>query len=365
MIIKKQEILGFNVDYIELFWTLRNYDEILKGLDSDNSNYRNYKWFTIEKNSEIRNYQYKITFWKNDVPVFAWYLWTILNLYVETKDYFVVYGSAFNLMSLAEIIDFIHENIEVDYWSKSYIIDLNKKIEKKRDFSFILKRVDLAIDVLKPIKEVVWNFRKLKSKWSKFYDDRGNIQTYYIWEKKNTLNKNTLIRIYDKIADIKQKEKQFLYPHYLKEKYVTRIEIEFRSEMLKFLKLEQLLDKSYMFSLFTTYIWKHTNIFDRIRGEEIRLQKISKCVRLEDLYWNQIVKDRYLNTFYWYAKKLKNLWGCPVHELLLKWMAQEITLRDITNSIEKNWGLTIKGYQSAVSERYLGRLFANNLREDE
>jgi hypothetical protein len=52
-----------------------------------------------------------------------------------------------------------------------------------------------------------------------------------------------LIRIYDKIADIKQKEKQYLYPNYLKEKYITRIELEFRSELLKFLKLEQLLDR--------------------------------------------------------------------------------------------------------------------------
>lgn len=365
MKINRNEVLNFNVDYIELFGTLKNYKEILKGLDNDNSNFRNYNWFTLEKNNEIRNYQYKITFWKNDVPVFAWYLWTVLNMYVETKDYFVVYWSAFNLMSLAEIIDFINENIEVDYWSKNYIKDLNKKIENKRDYSFILKRVDLAVDIVKPIWEVVENFRKLKCKWSKFYDDRGNIQTYYIWEKKNTLNKNVLIRIYDKIADIKQKEKQFLYPSYLKEDYVTRIEIEFRSEMLKFLKLEQLLDKSYIFSLFTTYISKHSSIFENIKWEEIRLLKVTKCIKLEELHWNQIVKNRYLNTFYWYAKKLKNLWGCPIHELLIRDLVQEITLRDISNWIDENWCFDLEKYKNWVSERYLGQLFANNVRNDE
>lgn len=274
--ISKNDIINFNVDMIEVFWTLKNYQEILKGIDDENSNYRCFKWYTLEKTDNLRNYQYKITFWKNNTPVFAWYLWNVLNLYIETKDYFVVYGSAFNLMTLAEIIEFIKENIKVDYWSENYIMSLNKKLKDKRDYSHILKRVDLAIDIVKSIEEVVSNFRKLNCKWSKFYDDKGNIQTYYIGEKKNTLNKNILIRIYDKITDIKQKEKQFLYTDYLKKDFITRIEIEFRVEMLKFLRLEQLLDKSYIFSLFTTYISKHTKIFENIKWEDIKLIKLNQ-----------------------------------------------------------------------------------------
>jgi hypothetical protein len=36
-------------------------------------------------------------------------------MFIETKDYFVVYGSAFNILSIAEIVDFINENLKTDY----------------------------------------------------------------------------------------------------------------------------------------------------------------------------------------------------------------------------------------------------------
>jgi hypothetical protein len=62
-----------------------------------------------------------------------------------------------------------------------------------------------------------------------------------------TKNKALLIRIYDKIADIYQKEKQAYYPDYLTEDYVTRVELEFRSELLKQVKLSQFLDRSFSF----------------------------------------------------------------------------------------------------------------------
>jgi len=38
----------------------------------------------------------------------------MLNMFIETKDYFVVYGSAFNMLSLAEIIEFINGNLKTD-----------------------------------------------------------------------------------------------------------------------------------------------------------------------------------------------------------------------------------------------------------
>jgi hypothetical protein len=43
-------------------------------------------------------------------------------------------------------------------------MSLNKKLKDKRDYSHILKRVDLAIDIVKSIEEVVSNFRKLNCK---------------------------------------------------------------------------------------------------------------------------------------------------------------------------------------------------------
>lgn len=360
MRIKKDDIINFNIDYIELFWTLKNYKEVLKWIDDDNSNFRTYKWYTLVKTENLRNYQFKVTFWKSDTPVFAWYLWDMLNMYIETKDYFVVYWSAFNLLSLAEIIDFINENISTDYWSLYYIKNLNKRLSEKRDYSFILKRLDLALDVIKPIKDVTDNFRTLKSKWSKFFDDRGNIQTYYIWEKKNSMNKNLLIRVYDKIADIKQKEKQYLYTNYLKEKFITRVELEFRSESLKFLKLEQLLDRSYMFNLFTSYISKHTEIFNKLKNDTpLKLKKLSKSITLEDLHSRQISKDRYLNTFLWYSKKFLHLGSCPVDILIRHWIISNTTKRDIASSIVDD-KLNLAEYRQWVTSRNLKYLFADN-----
>lgn len=363
MKLNKKNIINFEVDYIELFWTLKNYKEIEKGLDSDNSNFRVFKWYTLEKSDNIQNYQYKITFWKKEVPVFAWYLWDQLNLYIETKDYFCVYGSAFTLMNLNEIIDFINENLFIDFWSQNYIKEINKKMNEKREEKFILKRVDLAIDIIKPIDKVVKNFRKLQSKWSKFFDENWNIQTYYIWEKKNTLNKNLLIRIYDKIADIKQKEKQFLHPHYLKEKYVTRIELEFRSELVKFLYLEKLLDRNYIFSLFTSYIQKHTCIFENIKWKDIRLKKLIKSITVQDLHSRQLAKQRYLNTFLWYSRKFLELWTCPVHILIKEWIIADFTKRDIWLSIV-DWILDMKKYREWLTTKNIKYLFTNNQEND-
>ena len=361
MIINKNDIINFSIDYIELFWTLNNYKEVLKWLDDDNSNFREYKWYTIEKTENLRNYDYKITFWKDNIPVFAWYEWKQLNEFIETKDYFVVYGSAFNIFSIAEIVDFINENLKIDFWSRYYIRNLNKRLQEERDYWFIIKRLDLALDVIKPIETVVKNFRELKSKWAKFFDDKWKIQTYYIWEKKNTLNKNLLIRIYDKIADIKQKEKQYLYPSYLKEEHITRIELEFRSELLKFLKLEQLLDKWYMLNLFTSYSKKHTNLFSKLESKDIaRLKKLNKTISVKDLHSRQLTKKRYLNTFLWYSKKFIELWTCPVHILIKEWIIKYSTKVDIWLSIDEEWKLNTSKYRDWITQKNLRYIFANN-----
>jgi hypothetical protein len=50
---------------------------------------------------------------------------------------------------------------------------------------------------------------------------------------KNSKNKRQLIRVYDKIRDIKEKKKIALYKDYLIEKNVTRVELEIRPELAK------------------------------------------------------------------------------------------------------------------------------------
>ena len=311
------DFLNFNVDHIELFWTLKNADSIVLGLDDDNSNFREYKWFTLEKTEKIKNYRYKIAFWKNNIPVFAWYLWEQLNIYIETRDYFTVYGSAFNFMSLSEILEFINENISLDY--KDSMIGRHT-----------LKRIDLALDIKKDINELVVYFKSLKQKWAKFFGDKWELQTYYIWEKKNRLNKALLIRLYDKLADIKQKEKQRYFSDYLRYDGVTRIEIEFRQDLLAEVKLKQFLDRSFSFGLFCLYIWKHTDLFKSFQEDDIKkLQRKVKSVNLEDIRHRQKVRKRYVSTFLWYAKTFLWLSSCPIDILIREWIYNKKTLYDI------------------------------------
>lgn len=352
--IKEDDILNFDIDHIELFGTLKDYKKLLIWIDNDNSHFREYKWFTLEKTERIRSYQYKVTFWKENLPVFAWYLWDQLNEYIETRDYFVVYGSAFRLFSLSEIVDFIDENIQIDFRDSR-----NKKT------SHTVKRIDIAVDVKKNIEHIVSNFKELKQKWSKFFDEKGKIQTYYIWEKKNTQNKALLIRVYDKIADILQKEKQKYYPQYLKEDYVTRIELEFRSDLLKEVKLSQFLDRSYSFWLFCLYVSKHTSLFKKFENDDVsKLSRLDKKVKIHDLHHRQVTKRRYLNTFLWYAKKFLTLSACPVDVLVRHWVYQEKSIKDILiASIDGSFD--IEKYKHWVTIRNAESVFADNVLEDE
>ena len=357
MYLKTTDIINFSVDYIELFWTLKNYREIAKWLDSDNSNYRFYDWFVIEKNEKINKYLYKLSFNKDWIPVFAWYLWDP-TLYISTNNYFVVYWWAFNIFSLKEIIIFINNNIEIDWSTMMKIQNHNYKMKKRyktfKDIKehLILKRLDLAVDINIDIKNIQKNFNELKWKWCNFFDSKWNTQTFYIWEYKKSLNKCMLIRVYDKIADIIQKEKQIFYTDYLNMDYVTRIEIEFRPELLKFTRLEQLLNEDYMFSIFTNYISKKTHLFEKIKNDKvIKFQRLGKNINIDELKYNQIVKERYINTFLWYAKKFITLWSCPIDVLLQNWIIKkDLTAKDIWNSIKWN-KFNLAEYRKIVYKR--------------
>jgi hypothetical protein len=86
---------------------------------------------------------------------------------------------------------------------------------------------------------------------------------------------------------------------------VTRIEIEFRTEVTKFIAVHNLLDRSYMFNLLIKYIEKHTNLFQKIKTQDVdKLQILNKKISLEDLHYNQIVRDRYISAFLGYSKTI-------------------------------------------------------------
>jgi len=334
MKIIEKDIIKFSVDYIEVYWAFKNVKALIKGLDTDNSNMAVFNEFTVMYD-EVKNYSYKLTFILNDIPCFAYYEWNMINEYIETKDYFVVYGKAFQIFSLAEIIDFINENLFI-----------NK-----------VRRFDLALDVNKSIQEIFTDFRILKQKGSMFFDEKWGIQTYYIWEKKNRLNKSLLIRIYDKIADIKQKELQSLYSDYLLYDNVTRLELEFRSELSCNLVLNGLLDRSYIFWLFLAYISKHTEIFSEFDNTTVaKLIRPKKDVDVSRLSYDKVLKQRYLNTFLWYARKIMQHWSCPVDILLRLWIYSNDTIRDIFLSVE-NGKFNIEKYKHWLNIRNTKEIF--------
>lgn len=317
MFLKKEDILYFNVDELELYGVFNNYKELLKWMNDSNSDVMTFDKFTLKKSDNLRDYKFKVDFWHNNYPCFAFYIGKKLNERITTRDYFKVYGTAFRLMWLPEIIEFIDTYIILDH------IDANKWL---RDNT--IKRFDLAVDIkLNTSKCVKKHFKELKQKWANYFGEEWTLETHYIWEYKKRSNKRYLIRIYDKLKDIKQKNKQSLFTDYLVEDDVTRIEIEFRTEVTKFIAVHNLLDRSYMFNLLIKYIEKHTNLFQKIKTQDVnKLQILNKKISLEDLHYNQIVRDRYISAFLGYSKTILKIWACPVDILIRNFLISENTI---------------------------------------
>ena len=208
------------------------------------------------------------------------------------------------------------------------------------------------------IKEVHKNFNKLNQKWSIFFDDSWNVQTFYIWQKKKKNNRYKLLRAYNKKDDIIEKKRQKYYADYLKKDFVTRIEIEIRSELAKNCDLDKLLDKKYIFWMFLTYIEKYTNIFSWFKYDETRLNQVNKKVSVEDLKSDMYLQSRYINIFRWYADSILEIWWCPVDILLRAWTISENTKKDIVLSI-KNWEFRQDIYEFWLNIRYCKNLFSS------
>lgn len=347
MILNKNDIFNFNVDEIEIFWTFSNYRKLFEWVNDSNSDYIIFNEFTLKKTQRLKNYEFKVDFFKNNVPCFAFYIWKKLNSKITTRDYFIVYWSAFQLFELNEIIDFIDTYLLLDS------VDLSKW---KRNNT--LKRFDLALDLKKNILEIVKNFTKLTQKWAKFYWESWKLETKYIWDKQIRNNKSLVIRLYDKIEDIKKKNKQMLYPDYLLEENITRIEIEFRQELLKEFKLNQLLDRSYIFNLFIKYIEKHTKIFEKLKTEDVdKLKRLNKKVNLDDLRYDQIVRNKYISAFLWYSKTLLKIWVCPVDILIRNLIISENTKKDLHLWINNN-EFDVLDYIKWKDRKYINKLFA-------
>ena len=313
----QDNVYNFSIDYLEVYGEFDRVRDIAIGLNSENSDYKHYEWFDVYYESQIKNYEYKLTFSKDGVNCFWVYRWVRINDYVETKDYICVYWNAFLVLGKDFILKFIEEKV---------------KIQK-------IKRFDLCIDISLPIEGILSQFKKIKQTWSKFFWSGWKIETVYIWQKKRK-NKQSIIRIYNKIADIYVKWKQKFLSDYLLKEHMTRIEIEFREEISCNVPFEDLYNEKFLIDTFYSYIQKHTIMFQNMDYERVVLKRFKKnsdgLPDPESVWAIHLVPPRHRRTFMWYAKSILKMWACPVDILLRNDLVSDTTLRDITLCVKDN-----------------------------
>jgi len=291
-------------------------------------------WYRVKLVTKVMNYEYKIILQKKWFDCFAYHKW-MQQWSVDTRDFLSVYWTAFKVFNnTKEIMDFIVDNIQYTW----------------------IRRFDIALDIAEDIQKVHKNFKTNTWKWSIFFDSNGKVQTFYIWEKQKKLNKRKLVRCYNKIDDIKRTNRQILYPEYLTQEYVSRVEIEFRSELCSKIDLLELLEIEFLYNIFFSYIKKHTDIFSNIKFDREILSSIKKRVSIEDLKYDEILKARYVNIFMWYWETILKIGWCPVDILLRRWSISEDTKKDIVLSI-KNWEFRQDIYEFGLWVRYSRHIF--------
>lgn len=294
----ENDTIHFWLDHLEVYGTFKYESELFNSLDFDNSNYGEIEEFSFTKN-EVPRYLYKIIFTKNNYSLFAYYKWDN-SQNIVTKDYIVIYSTAFKILSYDEILYFLEWYFNLKH----------------------CRRFDICIDIIWNINEVLKYFDEFQT--GREYRKSWEIETRYIWEVKNSLNKRTLLRIYDKQKDLIQKKKIWLYEDYFDYENITRVELEVRQELAKNRNYEEIFDNSLLVWIFKNYIYKHTKIFESLSGEQTSLYKKKETFdpeKFQALYYRTQRK----NIFLWHAKTIYNMWFCPVRVLLAEWYIKELT----------------------------------------
>jgi len=84
------------------------------------------------------------------------------------------------------------------------------------------------------------------------------------------------------------------------------------------------------------YLKKHTAIFESIKTNEVeKLKRLNKTITIEELKYDQVVRQRYISTFMGYAKKILHIWACPVDILFRNLLISDLTKEDIPYCIVK------------------------------
>lgn len=314
--IRSQNILDFRLDTLDIYGEFleRNeaVDHFIGGEFLANNNYKLLD-FDYELSTKARKYKYKLIFSLKGKSCIEYLEGTKYNaVFPETKNTIRVNGIAWRILwekKLFEILD--------TYFKPSTFM-----------------RQDIAIDVLHPIRKVLSHFAELKQAGTDFYDSQWDVETHYIWKYKKSQNRYKLIRIYDKLRDIKHNNNQEFYTDYLTHRDVTRIEIEFRIELCKNVTYEQAKDKQFIKDLFCTHIAKHTDIFTEFQKNKISLTRAKKSISLDELSPEEILTSQRLKMFTWLAYNILKSWVDPIRILTEKKIYQDDTMTDIALATE-------------------------------
>lgn len=296
-------IIHFGLDHLEVYGTCKFENELFESLDFDNSNYWELEDYSFTKN-EVPKYKYKIIFTKDNYSLFAYYKWDKdLPGIIKSKDKLVVYSTAFKLLSYEEIQYFLQ-----------WYFDLYK-----------CYRFDICLDINMDINLVLSDFNDLNTGTE--FKKKWNIETRYIWESNKYRNKRQIIRIYDKILDITKKNKHKLYKEYLAEEYVTRLELEVRSELARNIDYTELFSDVILSWIFRNYFKKHTKMFQISWAENISLYKKPLLDIDPEDYQSLVYKLWKRKLFLGHMKTIFNLWFCPVRIAIVEWLIQPKTQR--------------------------------------
>lgn len=141
----------------------------------------------------------------------------------------------------------------------------------------------------------------------------------------NSRNKRQLIRVYDKIRDIKEKQKYKLFADYFALWDVTRLEIEIRQELAKEISYKDIFNDSRLLWIFKNYFKKYTDIFESLSEPSETLYRDNKKYRYINGKRREIDSEEMQgifyatgrrNTFIGHARAIYNLWFCPVRVLI-------------------------------------------------
>lgn len=248
-----KNIYHLGLDEIEIYCSFPMKEDII--LEFQRNGYMPFNIWVFEVDvidKGIKSYRYKLIFSKDKNDMFAFYQWK-KNGAVFTKDYLCIYSTWIRVLWLPEVLKIIQEYFIIDY---------------KHPY---LSRFDICVDILIPIKDVLKKFKIINQTGAEFYDNNWWVQTKYIGKKKETENRNSLIRIYDKIADIKVKNKYDIFSDYLKYPHVTRVELEIRQNFAKNITLEEIVVEDNLKSIIAQYVGKHSELFEKISDIKISL----------------------------------------------------------------------------------------------